>query len=71
MRPGTALGIFLGSTTEAAQPEAEALADRYNCLMCHRVEARHVGPAFNEVARRYKDDPRALLRWVLERAWNL
>ena len=42
------------------EDDPEALADRYQCLTCHRVEVRHVGPAFSDVARRYKDDPRAL-----------
>lgn len=40
----------------------EALADKYRCSTCHRVEAKHVGPAFRDVARRYKDDPAAMDR---------
>ncbi|HEX5128940.1 MAG TPA: c-type cytochrome [Usitatibacter sp.] len=45
-----------------AQQDAEALADKYNCSMCHRVDERRVGPAFRDVARRYKDDPQAMER---------
>jgi len=48
--PGAAFG----------QEDVEALADKYNCFMCHRVDASLVGPAFRDVARRYKEDPRAL-----------
>ena len=42
------------------QADVEALADKYGCFVCHRVDVRHVGPAFSDVARRYKEDPRAL-----------
>ena len=44
----------------AAQPPAEAripvaeLAKRKACLTCHGVDKRIVGPAFNDVAARYK-----------------
>ena len=52
--------LLAAPATAGAQEGAEALADKYHCFMCHRVEVRHVGPAFSEVARRYKEDPRAL-----------
>lgn len=50
-----------GAPARAAEP-VEALADRYNCFMCHRVEEKLVGPAFRDVARRYKDDAAAMER---------
>ncbi len=40
-----------------------ALASQQNCLACHRVEGKHVGPAFKDVAARYanRSDAAALL----------
>ena len=37
----------------------EDLAKRKACLSCHGVDKRIVGPAFKEVAARYKSDPAA------------
>jgi cytochrome c551/c552 len=55
-----AAALLAAPVAALADEGAEALADRYHCFTCHRVEVRHVGPAFSEVARRYKEDPRAL-----------
>jgi len=40
------------------------LARRQGCLACHGVDQRIVGPAFREVARRYRDDGGAPARLV-------
>jgi cytochrome c-550 PedF len=37
----------------------EALAKKSNCLSCHAVDARGVGPAYREVARKYANDKKA------------
>ena len=37
----------------------EALAKRIGCLECHSVNDKLIGPAFRDVAARYKRDPRA------------
>lgn len=37
----------------------EALAKKSNCLSCHAVDARSVGPAYREVARKYAKDKKA------------
>jgi cytochrome c len=34
----------------------ETLAERIGCLDCHSVEKKKVGPAFRDVAARYKND---------------
>lgn len=31
----------------------------YICLSCHKVDEKSVGPAYKEVAAKYKDDPKA------------
>ncbi len=38
----------------------QALANRAGCLGCHAVATKLVGPAYQEVAQRYKGDPAAL-----------
>lgn len=38
----------------------EALAKKYNCLMCHSVDKKVVGPAYKDVAAKYKGDPKAV-----------
>jgi len=32
----------------------EALAKKYNCLACHQVDKKLVGPAYKDVAKKYK-----------------
>lgn len=40
----------------AAANTGEALAIRYGCLGCHSVSAKLVGPAYAEVANKYRND---------------
>ena len=37
----------------------EALLTKYGCLACHRVDAKLVGPAYKEVAAKYRGQPDA------------
>lgn len=37
-----------------------ALATHYGCLSCHSVSAKIVGPAYQDVAAKYRNDPQAL-----------
>ena len=37
----------------------EALARKSGCLECHSVEKKLIGPAYHEVAAKYKGDARA------------
>lgn len=39
---------------------AEALATKYGCLSCHKINTKLVGPAFKDVAAKYRNDPAAL-----------
>src|SRR5512135_2937132 len=32
----------------------EAMAKKYNCLACHTVDKKVVGPAYKDVAKKYK-----------------
>jgi cytochrome c len=54
----TAAGVLLGSTAHAAVDAAKAkqLAQKYNCLACHAEDKKLVGPAYKDVAKKYKGD---------------
>ena len=32
----------------------ETLAKKYNCLACHQVDKKVVGPAYKDIAKKYK-----------------
>src|SRR5512146_206105 len=32
----------------------EAMAKKYNCLACHQMDTKLVGPAYKDVAKKYK-----------------
>lgn len=40
----------------APSSPAEALARKSNCMSCHAVHKKMIGPAFKEVAAKYKGD---------------
>jgi cytochrome c len=51
------LPVFLASLAlVAATPlkADEALAKKHNCLACHTVDKKLVGPAYKEIAKKYK-----------------
>lgn len=55
-RLGVGLGILLGARTALADLE---LAQASGCLVCHNVETGIVGPAWKDVAAKYKGDASA------------
>ena len=52
----TALGLALaaGWSVAPAALADEALAKKHNCLACHQVGAKSVGPAYKDIAKKYK-----------------
>jgi cytochrome c len=32
----------------------EAMAKKYNCLACHQIDKKSVGPAYKDIAKKYK-----------------
>ncbi len=50
--PLTALALLASSSAMAS----EELAKQKACLACHQVAAKLVGPAYKDVAAKYKDD---------------
>jgi len=45
-----ALALLIAPTAQAS----EELAKKYNCLACHSVDKKLVGPAYQDVAAKYK-----------------
>jgi len=43
---------------------SEALAKKYNCLACHAVDKKLVGPGYKDVAAKYKGDAGAEAKLV-------
>ncbi len=42
-----------------SRDQAMALAAKGNCVACHKIESRVVGPAWKDVGAKYKNDPNA------------
>lgn len=55
-RTGLGLGLALGAGTALADLQ---LAQQSGCLVCHSVETAIVGPAWKDVAAKYKGDASA------------
>jgi cytochrome c len=56
-----ALAAVQFSTPAAAQEE---LAKKHNCLVCHSVDKKVVGPAYKDVAAKYRNDKTAEAKLV-------
>jgi cytochrome c len=46
-------GLLAGAGNALA---SEALAKKHNCLTCHAVDKKVIGPSYQEVAGKYKGD---------------
>ncbi len=57
-----ALAVGLGSGIAQAAEVGETLAKENSCLACHNVDRRVVGPAYKDVAKKYKGDSGAAAR---------
>ncbi len=51
--------VALGALVSNAAFASEQLAKEKNCLACHAVDSKLVGPAYKEVAAKYKGDKSA------------
>jgi len=53
----TSLFVSAGLLASAGNaPASEALAKKHNCLACHAMDKKLIGPSFKEVADKYKAD---------------
>ena len=55
-----AAGLSVASGAFAADPKGgEALAKNSGCLACHTIDKKVVGPAYKDVAAKYRNDKAA------------
>ena len=57
---GLALTLPLAAEAKKADPAAEAMMKKSDCFTCHSVAKKIVGPAYKDVAKKYKSDPKAV-----------
>ena len=50
------LGMFVAAQPALASPE---LAQKKNCMACHAIDKKLVGPSFKDVAAKYAGDKEA------------
>jgi cytochrome c len=55
---------FTPTALAADEAAAKALARQSNCFKCHAVDKKKEGPAWNEVAAKYKGKPDAEARLI-------
>jgi cytochrome c len=53
------LGIALATAAVAQAPETRALLGRYKCNVCHGERETKTGPAYVDIAARYRGERRA------------
>ncbi|CAK0751008.1 cytochrome c [Gammaproteobacteria bacterium] len=51
--------LAVAASAPAMANEGEALLGKYDCLACHKVDMKLVGPAYKDVAAKYKGDAAA------------
>ena len=62
-----AFALTLGAVAMAAAAPSRAseeLAKKHNCLVCHTVDKKVVGPSYKEVAAKYRSDKGAEAKLV-------
>jgi cytochrome c len=59
-----ALTIAAGAVASLPAQASEELAKKYLCLTCHTVDKKLVGPAYHDVAAKYKNDKGAEAKLV-------
>jgi cytochrome c len=54
--------IALLFVAQAADASAEAMMKKHGCAACHAIDKKVIGPAYQEVAAKYKADKDALAK---------
>ena len=52
-------GLFALAAAPALANDAQTLAMNNQCMSCHKVDGKMLGPSFKEVAAKYKGDAQA------------
>lgn len=60
----TLVAVLVGFLGDNANAEGlysgKELADQYGCLYCHKIDEKKDGPAYREIAVKYKGDEQAM-----------
>ena len=59
---GITVSLLIAGNALAADAPATAmppLAEKHSCTSCHAVDERVVGPAWRDIAKKYREDPTA------------
>ena len=59
----------LGHQNVSLVEQGKALVDANNCLACHKLNEKVVGPAFRDVAQKYQKDKKAL-KYLVDKIGN-
>lgn len=59
IRAAWVLGLSLMVGSAFAATDGQALAKKNNCMTCHNLKGKKVGPGFNEIAKKYRGDAAA------------
>jgi cytochrome c len=60
MKSAVRIGIFAAAMAASLPAAAsDELAKKYACSACHAIDTKLVGPAFKEIAAKYRDDKAA------------
>lgn len=54
--------LLMSMSAWAAEPAGQQLATKNQCLACHAVDKKVVGPSYKDVALKYKSDKDALAK---------
>ena len=49
----------LAASTAARADDGESIVKKARCIACHAVDSKRVGPAYKDVAAKYKGDTKA------------
>lgn len=55
MKPLASLVVIAGLASSAAAEDPQALQDQARCGMCHQIENPMLGPSYQAIAERYRD----------------
>jgi len=53
-------GLLAARFLPVSGKQAQVLASKHTCFTCHNPDVKAIGPAYRDVAARYKDDPEAV-----------
>lgn len=54
--PATAVALVTWLAMPQFGVASEELAEKSNCLACHKVDTQHVGPSYQDIAAKYDND---------------